>query len=133
MPSGCERLPGWLRPEVARGIAATARAALGKRDGPEEGRAAVRAAAVACLPSLPASMLADLVEAVAPADPIPLGHTLPSVALADAHRLARRLASLAAVDGSNLPPGVAAERIAARLASTGAALIGGDDTGTAAG
>lgn len=124
MPSGPGHLPAWLRPEAARGIAEAARAALRKRDGPDDARAAVRAAAVAFLPSLPASMLAELVEAVAPADPAPPEHALPSVAPIDPGRLARRLGSLAAVDGSNFPLGAAAERLAARLAGTGAVRIG---------
>lgn len=123
MPDGRERLPAWLRPEVARGIADAARAALRKRGCSDSAKAAVRSAAVACLPSLPASMLAELVEALAPAEPPP-EHALPSVAPADPGRLARRLAPLAAADGGNLPAGPAAGRLAARLAGMGAALIG---------
>jgi hypothetical protein len=122
MPSGRERLPAWLPPKVACRIADAACAALAKRDSLEEARAAVRATAVACLPFLPASMLAEVVAAVAPAEPPPPGHALSNLAPADAGMLARRLALLA-VDRSNLPPGVAAGRLAARLASAGAARI----------
>ena len=122
--AGC--LPAWLPPEVARGIADAARAAPAKRDSPEEARAAVRAVAVACLPALPAPMLAEVVAAVAPSERPSPEHALRSVTPADANRLARLLAVLA-LDGTNLPPGVAAARLAARLASTGAARIGRDD------
>lgn len=132
MPSGRERLPTWLPPEMARSIANSARGALAKRDSPEEARAAVRAAAVACLPSLPAPMLAEVAAAVAPSEPPPPEHALPNVAPADAVRLAQRLAPLA-VDGTNLPPGVAAGRLAARLASMGAAQIASEDDHAVAG
>jgi hypothetical protein len=117
--------PEWLPPAAARAIAEAARAVLAHRDDPEEAKAAVRAAAVGCLPSLPAPMLAEVVAAVAPADPPPLEHALPSVAAADAGRLASRLAAFAA--GANAPPGAAAERLAARLARAGAARVGGGD------
>ena len=79
----------------------------------------MRAVAVACLPSLPAPMLAEVVAAVAPSERPSPEHALPNVTPADANRLARLLAVLA-LDGTNLPPGVAA----ARLASAGAARIG---------
>ena len=117
--------PEWLSREAARAIARAAHAALARRDSPEEARAAVRAAAAACLPSLPASMLAEVAAAVAPSDPQPPELALPSVAPADAGKLARRIAAL--TGGANLPPSTAADRLAARLASAGAARIGADD------
>ena len=121
MPSGRERLPAWLPPEAARRIADAARAAVAKRDSPEEAKAAVRAAAVACLPSLPSPMLAEVVAAVALAEPPPPEHAMPRVAPADAGRLARRLAVLAG-DGATLPPGAAAG--AARRRGRGADRAG---------
>jgi predicted DNA-binding transcriptional regulator YafY len=117
--------PEWLPPEAARAIAEAARAVLAHGDNPKEAKAAVRAAAVGCLPSLPAPMLAEVVAAVAPADPPPPEHALPNVAAADAGRLARRLAVLAS--GANAPAGAAAERLAARLARAGTARVGEGD------
>lgn len=88
---------------------------------PEEAKAAARAAAVACLPSLPAPMVVKAVVAIAPTEVPPPEHTLSSVAPTDAGRLARRLAMLAG--STNLPPGAEAGRLAARLAGEGAARL----------
>jgi hypothetical protein len=70
-------------------------------------------------------MLAEVVAAVAPAEPPPPKHVMPNVAPADAGRLAQRLALLTG-NGTNLPPGAAAGRLAKRLASSGAARIRAD-------
>ena len=121
MAHGRKHLPAWLSPEAARRIADTAGAVLARRGSPEEAKAAARMAAVACLPALPATMLAEAVAAASPAE-APPEDALPSVAAADAGRLARRLAVLAG--GAHLPSGQAAEGLAARLAGTGAARIG---------
>lgn len=126
MPIGRDRLPAWLQPEVARGIAEAARAALGARDTQEVARAAVRAVAVACLPSLPAPMLAELLDAVVPADPASPEHGLPALTRTDPTKLAQRLDGLLVAGGANQRPTAGAERIAARLAGAGAARIGAD-------
>ena len=112
------RRPDWLPEGAARAIAGAAGAVLARRGSPEEAKAAACAAAVACLPALPAPMLAEAVAAAAPTEAPPPEHTLPSVAPVDAAELARRLAPLAG--GANEPPGTVADRLAARLAAAGA-------------
>lgn len=122
MAHGREHLPAWLPPGAAQRVADAAGAVLARRGRPEEAKAAARAAAVACLPALPAPMLAEAVLATFPAEAPPPEHVLPSVAAADAGRLTHRLAVLAG--GTNLLLGEAAEGLAARLAAAGAARIG---------
>lgn len=112
--------PEWLTAEAARTIAAAAGAVPARRGSTEEAEAAVRAAAVGCLPSLPAPMLAEVAAAVTLAE-APPDQPETGVVEADADRLARRLGFLAS--GAKRPGSEAVGKLAARLAMVGAARI----------
>ena len=123
--------PAWLVPEAARVIAGAAGEVLSRRGSPEQAKAAARAAAVACLPSLPAPMLAEAVAAVMPAEAPPPEHAAVDLVPADAGRRAERLGLLPG--GANRETGVAAGRTAARLAATGAEWLDARHSGSGRG
>ena len=113
--------PQWLTPEAARIIAQAAGAVLARRGSPEEAKAAARAVAVACLPALPAPMLAEAVAAVAPTEAPPPDRIAVDLVPADADTVARRLSLLAR--GADTEQ--AAAKLGARLATAGAAWVKG--------
>jgi hypothetical protein len=113
--------PDWLPSEAARAIAEAAGAVLTRRDSPEEARAAVRAAAVACLQSLPAPMVAEAVAPIVPADAPAPERALPELVPVEAGKLTERI-GLQTI-GANSPLREA-ERLAARLAASRAARMG---------
>ncbi len=114
--------PAWLAPEAARAIARAAGEVLSRNGSPEEAKAAARAVAVACLPSLPAPMLAEAVTAVAPTEAPPPDHIAVDLVPADANRLAERLGLLRG--GANRTVSVVAGRTATRLAVASAGWLG---------
>ena len=109
--------PAWLAREAARAIAEAACEVLSRRGSPEE----AKAVAVACLPSLPAPMLAEAVAAVMPAEAPPPEHAAVDLVPVDAGRLAERLGLLPGV--ANRATGVVAGRTATRLAPAGAGWL----------
>ena len=119
-PSGDH--PAWLSEEAACAIARAAGEVLSRNGSPEEAKAAARAVAVACLPSLPAPMLAEAVVAVVPTEAPPPDHVAVDLVPADAGRLAERLGLLPG--GADGATGAAAGRTAARLAAAGAKWLG---------
>ena len=123
--------PAWLAPEAARAIAGAAGEVLSRRGSPEAAKAAARAVAVACLPSLPAPMLAEAVAAVMPAEAPPPEHAAVDLVPADAGRLAERLGLLPG--GANTATGAVAGRTAARLAAAGAKWLGARHGGSGRG
>jgi hypothetical protein len=125
-PSGDR--PAWLAPEAARAIAGAAGEVLSRRGSPEEAKAAARAVAVACLPSLPAPMLAEAVAAAAPAEAPPPEHVTVDLVPADAGRLAERLGLLPG--GANTATGAMVGGTAARLAAAGAEWLGAHHGGS---
>ena len=118
-PSGDR--PAWLAPEAARAIARAAGEVLSRDGRSEEAKAAARAVAVACLPSLPAPMLAEAVTAVAPTEAPPPDHIAVDLVPADANRLAERLGLLPG--RANTATGAVAGSTAARLAAAGAGWL----------
>ncbi len=123
--------PAWLAPAVARAIATAAGEVLSRNGNPEEAKAAARAVAVACLPSLLAPMLAEAVAAVTPTEAPPPDHLSVDLVPADANRLAERLGLLPG--GANRATGVAAGRTAARLAAIGAEWLDARHSGSGRG
>ncbi len=111
----------WLAPEAARAIARAAGEVLSRNGSPEEAKAAARAVAVACLPSLPAPMLAEAVTAVAPTEAPPPDHIAVDLVPADANRLAERLGLLPG--GANTATGALEGRTATGLAAAGAVWL----------
>ena len=120
--------PAWLAPEVARAIARAAAEVLSRNGNPDEARAAARALAVACLPSLPAPMLAEAVAAVAPTEAPPPDHVALDLVPANANRLAERLGLLSGE--ADRATGAVAGRTAARLAAAGAEWLGAHHGGS---
>ena len=120
--------PAWLAPEVARAIARAAAEVLSRNGNPDEARAAARALAVACLPSLPAPMLAEAVAAVAPTEAPPPDHVALYLVPANANRLAERLGLLSGE--ADRATGAVAGRTAARLAAAGAEWLGAHHGGS---
>ena len=120
--------PAWLATEAARTIASAAGEVLSRNGSPEEAKAAVRAVAVACLPSLLAPMLAEAVAAVAPSEAPPPDHVAIDLVPADANRLAERLGLLRG--GTNRAVSVVAGRTATRLVAAGAGWLDGRHGGS---
>ena len=120
--------PAWLAPEVARAIARAAAEVLSRNGNPDEARAAARALAAACLPSLPAPMLAEAVAAVAPTEAPPPDHVALDLVPANANRLAERLGLLSGE--ADRATGAVAGRTAARLAAAGAEWLGAHHGGS---
>lgn len=113
--------PAWSAPEPARAIARAAGDVLSRNGSPEEARAAARALAAACLPSLPAPMLAEAVAAVVPTEAPPPYHVAVGLVAADTGKLAGCLGLLPG--GANRAADAVVERFAAWLAAADAAWL----------